>query len=254
MTERIKPVNNTLIIETKNLTKTFTGKEVIKCCNMSVEKGIIYGFLGANGAGKTTIFKLLSGLLKPTMGKVQVLGMDIVSERSSILSEIGTLIETPIFYEHLSATENLKIHLAYMGKEDGDIADILSKVGLNDTGVQPVSTFSLGMRQRLAIARAIIHKPKLLVLDEPINGLDPMGIREMRDLFIKLVKTQGMTLLISSHILTEIEHIADTIGVIVKGTIVREVSMAKVKAEYPSGLEDYFMDIMTGRKENEDTY
>ena len=188
------------------------------------------------------------------MGKVQVLGMDIVSERSSILSEIGTLIETPIFYEHLSATENLKIHLAYMGKEDGDIADILSKVGLNDTGVQPVSTFSLGMRQRLAIARAIIHKPKLLVLDEPINGLDPMGIREMRDLFIKLVKTQGMTLLISSHILTEIEHIADTIGVIVNGTIVREVSMAKVKAEYPSGLEDYFMDIMTGRKENEDTY
>lgn len=146
MTERIKPVNNTLIIETKNLTKNFTGKEVIKCCNMSVEKGIIYGFLGANGAGKTTIFKLLSGLLKPTMGKVQVLGMDIVSERSSILSEIGTLIETPIFYEHLSATENLKIHLAYMGKEDGDIADILSKVGLNDTGVQPVSTFSLGMR------------------------------------------------------------------------------------------------------------
>ena len=179
-------MNNTLIIETKNLTKNFTGKEVIKCCNMSVEKGIIYGFLGANGAGKTTIFKLLSGLLKPTMGKVQVLGMDIVSERSSILSEIGTLIETPIFYEHLSATENLKIHLAYMGKEDGDIADILSKVGLNDTGVQPVSTFSLGMRQRLAIARAIIHKPKLLVLDEPINGLDPMGIREMRDLFIKL--------------------------------------------------------------------
>lgn len=200
--------------------------------------------LGANGAGKTTVFKLLSGLLTPTMGKVLVLGMDVVSERTKLLSEIGTLIETPVFYEHLSATENLKIHLAYMGKEGEDIADILSKVGLDDTGIQPVSTFSLGMRQRLAIARAIVHKPKLLILDEPINGLDPMGIREMRDLFLNLVKIQGMTLLISSHILTEIEHIADTIGVVVKGTIVKELSLAKVKAEYSSGLEDYFMDIM----------
>ena len=245
---------NNLIIETKKLTKTFHGKEVIKCCNMGVEEGTVYGFLGANGAGKTTVFKLLSGLLTPTMGKALVLGMDVVSERTKLLSEIGTLIETPVFYEHLSATENLKIHLAHMGKEGEDIADILSKVGLDDTGIQPVSTFSLGMRQRLAIARAIVHKPKLLILDEPINGLDPMGIREMRDLFLNLVKIQGMTLLISSHILTEIEHIADTIGVIVKGTIVKELSLAKVKAEYPSGLEDYFMDIMAGRKENENTY
>lgn len=245
---------NNLIIETKKLTKTFRGKEVIKCCNMSVEEGTVYGFLGANGAGKTTVFKLLSGLLTPTIGKALVLGMDVVSERTKLLSEIGTLIETPVFYEHLSATENLKIHLAYMGKEGEDIADILSKVGLDDTGIQLVSTFSLGMRQRLAIARAIVHKPKLLILDEPINGLDPMGIREMRDLFLNLVKIQGMTLLISSHILTEIEHIADTIGVIVKGTIVKELSLAKVKAEYPSGLEDYFMDIMAGRKENENTY
>ena len=245
---------NNLIIETKKLTKTFHGKEVIKCCNMSVEEGTVYGFLGANGAGKTTVFKLLSGLLTPTIGKALVLGMDVVSERTKLLSEIGTLIETPVFYEHLSATENLKIHLAYMGKEGEDIADILSKVGLDDTGIQPVSTFSLGMRQRLAIARAIVHKPKLLILDEPINGLDPMGIREMRDLFLNLVKIQGMTLLISSHILTEIEHIADTIGVIAKGTIVKELSLAKVKAEYPSGLEDYFMDIMAGMKENENTY
>ena len=189
------------------------------------------------------------------MGKAHVLGKDVTLERSSILSEIGTLIETPIFYEHLSAAENLQIHLEYMGKESGDITDILSKVGLDDTGIQPVSKFSLGMRQRLAIARAIIHKPQLLILDEPINGLDPMGIREMRDLFVNLAKTEGMTLLISSHILTEVEHIADIVGVIVNGTIIREVPMAKVKAEYPSGLEDYFMDIMTGRKEdNENTY
>lgn len=240
--------DNTLVIETKNLTKTFLGKEVIKNCNMTVKKGTIYGFLGTNGAGKTTIFKLLSGLLTPTMGTVRVLGMDIVLERYKILSEIGSLIDTPIFYEHLSATENLKLHLSYMGRENGDIAGILSTVGLENVGTQPVSTFSMGMRQRLAIARAIVHQPKLLILDEPINGLDPIGIREMRDLFLNLVKTNKMTLLISSHILTEIEHIADTIGVIVNGTIVKEVSMAKIKADYPSGLEDYFMAIMTGRK------
>ena len=246
-------MNKSLAVQTKKLTKVFPGNEAVKNCNMNVERGTIYGHLGPNGAGKTTLFKIISGLLTPTMGNAQVLGKDIVSERDIILSKIGTIIETPIFYEHLSAAGNLGIHLAYMKKKPGDIDAVLSKVGLSNTGVQPVSKFSLGMRQRLAIARAIIHKPELLILDEPINGLDPMGIREMRDFFIALVKEQNMTLLISSHILTEIEHIADTIGIIKDGTIVREVSMAELKSESPSGLEDYFMDIMTGRKENENT-
>ena len=246
-------MNKSLAVQTKKLTKVFPGNEAVKNCNMNVVGGTIYGLLGPNGAGKTTLFKIISGLLTPTMGNAQVLGKDIVSERDIILSKIGTIIEPPIFYEHLSAAGNLGIHLAYMKKKPGDIDAVLSKVGLSNTGVQPVSKFSLGMRQRLAIARAIIHKPELLILDEPINGLDPMGIREMRDLFIALVKEQNMTLLISSHILTEIEHIADTIGIIKDGTIVREVSMAELKSESPSGLEDYFMDIMTGRKENENT-
>ena len=246
-------MNKSLAVQTKKLTKVFPGNEAVKNCNMNVERGTIYGLLGPNGAGKTTLFKIISGLLTPTMGNAQVLGKDIVSERDIILSKIGTIIEPPIFYEHLSAAGNLGIHLAYMKKKPGDIDAVLSKVGLSNTGVQPVSKFSLGMRQRLAIARAIIHKPELLILDEPINGLDPMGIRELRDLFIALVKEQNMTLLISSHILTEIEHIADTIGIIKDGTIVREVSMAELKSESPSGLEDYFMDIMTGRKENENT-
>lgn len=246
-------MNKSLAVQTKKLTKVFPGNEAVKNCNMNVERGTIYGLLGPNGAGKTTLFKIISGLLTPTMGNAQVLGKDIVSERDIILSKIGTIIEPPIFYEHLSAAGNLGIHLAYMKKKPGDIDAVLSKVGLSNTGVQPVSKFSLGMRQRLAIARAIIHKPELLILDEPINGLDPMGIREMRDFFIALVKEQNMTLLISSHILTEIEHIADTIGIIKDGTIVREVSMAELKSESPSGLEDYFMDIMTGRKENKNT-
>lgn len=243
-------MNNILSVKIENLTKAFDGNEVIRNCNMNVRQGTIYGFLGANGAGKTTVFKILSGLLTPTMGNVKVIGMDVTSQRSGILRNIGTLIETPIFYEHLSATDNLEIHLAYMGVDDADITSVLSKVGLNNTGIQPVSKFSLGMRQRLAIARAIIHKPKLLILDEPINGLDPMGIREMRELFLDLVQNQDMTLLISSHILAEIEHIADTIGVIVNGTVIREVSLTEVKAECPAGLEDYFMDIMAGRERN----
>lgn len=246
-------MNKSLAVQTKKLTKVFPGNEAVKNCSINVERGTIYGLLGPNGAGKTTLFKIISGLLTPTMGNAQVLGKDIVSERDIILSEIGTIIETPIFYEHLSAAKNLGIHLAYMKKKPEDIDTVLSKVGLSNTGVQPVSKFSLGMRQRLAIARAIIHKPQLLILDEPINELDPMGIREMRDFFIALVKEQNMTLLISSHILTEIEHIADTIGIIKDGTIVREVSMAKLKSESPSGLEDYFMDIMTGRIESENT-
>ncbi|MGG3928545.1 ATP-binding cassette domain-containing protein [Metabacillus fastidiosus] len=244
-------MNNISAVKVENLTKTFDGNEVIKNCNMNVQKGTIYGFLGVNGAGKTTVFKMLSGLLTPTMGNAQVLEMDVMSQRSEILRNIGTIIENPIFYEHLSATENLEIHLAYMEADDTDIDSVLAKVGLNNTGKQPVSKFSLGMLQRLAIARAIIHKPKLLILDEPINGLDPIGIREMRELFLDLVKNQDMTLLISSHILSEIEHIADTIGVIVNGTVIREVSLAKVKAEYPNGLEDYFIDIMTGGISND---
>ena len=239
-------MKHNLAVETDNLTKTFDKKEVIRACNIHVEKGSIYGFLGANGAGKTTVFKLLSGLLIPTMGKIQILGLDIGKQRNEILSEIGTLIETPVFYEHLSAEENLQIHLSYMGKEGKDCVSALQKVGLNNTGTLPVSKFSLGMRQRLAIARAIVHEPELLILDEPINGLDPMGIREMRELFLQLKNEQGMTILVSSHILSEIEHIADTIGVIVNGTVVEEVSLSAIENQFPNGLEDYFYNSMSG--------
>ena len=238
---------NELVIETNNLTKIFDGKEVISDCHMSVERGTIYGFLGANGAGKTTVFKLLSGLLKPTMGQMKILGKDSAGHFPGMLSEIGLLIETPIFFENLSASDNLAIHLTYMGKDKTGIADALERVGLVNTGHQPVSSFSLGMRQRLAIARAFIHDPQLLFLDEPINGLDPMGIKEMRKLFKEPVREKGMTCVISSHILSEIEHIADKIGVIAKGKIIKEVSMAEVKAAYPLGLEDYFMVLMGGQ-------
>lgn len=242
-------MNSAMAVRTESLIKTFSGIEAIKGCNINVPKGCIYGLLGANGAGKTTIFKLLMGFLTPTAGNAEVLDMDVTAHRNEILKSIGSIIEVPIFYEHLSAQENLEIHLAYMDVQGLDISAVLDMVGLKSTNNQPVSKFSLGMRQRLGIARALIHKPKLLILDEPINGLDPMGIREMRELFIRL-KNEGMTILISSHILSEIEHVADIIGVIVNGTIVEEVSLSVVKERFPSGLEDYFFNIMSGGNRN----
>lgn len=183
-------MSNELAISTKQLTKTFNGKEVIRGCNISVEKGTIYGFIGKNGAGKTTIIKTLLGLLKPTTGEVTVLGFNPVKNNLEVLRHTGSLVETPIFYEHLSAASNLQIHLEYMGMDNTNIEDVLNMVGLVNAGAQPVSSFSLGMRQRLGIARALVHKPELLILDEPINGLDPVGIKEMRELFFMPCKTE----------------------------------------------------------------
>lgn len=235
-----------IVISASNLTKIFWGKEVIRNCTFSVERGSIYGFLGRNGAGKTTVLKLLLGLLKPSTGTASVLGLDSVRDNEAILRRTGSLIETPIFYEHLSAADNLRLHLAYMGIEDTDVEPMLCRVGLPGTGSQPVSAFSLGMRQRLAIARAIIHRPEVLILDEPVNGLDPVGMKEMRILFRRLVQEEEMTILMSSHLLSEIEQIADRVGVIVDGTIVREAEMAGLCKQHPSDLEDYFISLIQG--------
>lgn len=236
--------NNTLV-RVQDLVKTFHGKEIISHCNMNVQKGTIYGFLGQNGAGKTTVLKLLMGLLHATSGRIEIDGVHAQNNPQRILRTIGSIIETPMFYEHMTAAQNLEIHLSYMNLPHNDIDETLHSVGLN-SAQQPVSEFSLGMRQRLGIARAMIHKPKLLLLDEPINGLDPMGIREMRELFISLVHDRGMTMIISSHILGEIEHMADTIGVIVNGNIIQEVALSTIKEKYPNGLEDYFFTVMNG--------
>lgn len=234
----------------RGIVKTFNGKEVIKSCNMNVREGKIYGFLGPNGAGKTTIFKMLTGLLNPSMGEAKVFGFDVVKDRINVQKITGSIIEVPLFYEHLSAKENIQIHLDYMGVDNKDIEQLLKKVGLPNTSNQPVSEFSLGMRQRLGLARALSHNPRLLVLDEPINGLDPIGIREIRELFLSLAKNDNVTILISSHILSEIENIADMIGVIANGVVLEEVSLGSICDKFPKGLEDYFMNIMKGEQRN----
>lgn len=237
---------NEKILKVRNVAKAFDGREMIHGMNLSVEHGMIYGLLGVNGAGKTTTFKMITGLLRPDSGEIIFSGTSVSGQDKEFLREMGILIETPVFYEHLSARENLELHLQYMGCGVDKIEEVLNRAGLQNTGRQPVSKFSLGMRQRLAIARAISHGPKLLVLDEPVNGLDPVGIRQMRELFLSLAGESGMVLLISSHILSEIEHVADWVGVLADGSIAKEVSMAQVRKDCPEGLEDYFFNIMRG--------
>ncbi len=236
-------------IISNDIMKSYNGKEVLKNCTMMVKKGQIYGFLGPNGAGKTTAFKVLTGLITPSAGEAKIMGLDVIKNKIEIQRIIGSIIETPLFYNHLSARDNIKIHLEYMGIYKKDIEGLLKIVGLPNAGEKSVNQFSLGMKQRLGIARALSHSPQILILDEPINGLDPMGIIEMRKLLISLSKECGVTILISSHILSEIEHIADVIGVIVEGTVVKEVSMLNIKDSYPNGLEEYFLSIIKGGKE-----
>lgn len=237
---------NEKILQMRNVAKVFDGREMIHGMNLSVEHGMIYGLLGVNGAGKTTTFKMITGLLRPDSGEIIFSGTSVSGQDRGFLREMGILIETPVFYEHLSAKENLELHLQYMGCGVDKIEEALNRAGLQNTGRQPVSKFSLGMRQRLAIARAISHGPKLLVLDEPVNGLDPVGIRQMRELFLSLARESGMTLLISSHILSEIEHVADRVGVLADGSIAKEVSIEQVRKDCPEDLEDYFFNIMNG--------
>lgn len=239
-------MNTQKVIQVNNLTKCFGEKEVLRDCSMTLSRGTIYGLLGMNGAGKTTLFKLLTGLLCPDYGSIEILGSDMLKERDKMLARIGSLIEAPVFYEHLSAHKNLELHLSYMGTAGMGAEKALQMVGLTGIGEKAVSAFSLGMRQRLGIARAIVHEPELLVLDEPINGLDPMGIRQMRELFVNLVREKKTTILFSSHILSETEHIADTVGVLSGGKIVDEADLKELKERKQGSLEDYFFTLMTG--------
>ena len=239
-------MNTQKVIQVNNLTKCFGEKEVLRDCSMTLSRGTIYGLLGMNGAGKTTLFKLLTGLLCPDYGSIEILGSDMLKERDKMLARIGSLIEAPVYYEHLSARKNLELHLSYMDTAGMGAEKALQMVGLTGIGEKAVSAFSLGMRQRLGIARAIVHEPELLVLDEPINGLDPMGIKQMRELFVNLVKEKKTTILFSSHILSETEHIADTVGVLSGGKIVDEADLKELKERKQGRLEDYFFTLMTG--------
>ena len=226
------------IVRTNRLTKVFQEQEVVSNISMNIKKGEVYGFLGPNGAGKTTVMKMMTNLVKPTSGEIEVFGEKLTPDSYRLLGRMGTIIEYPVFYDKLTARENLELHCEYMGYYNKKAIDeALELVNLIDTGKKKVKTFSLGMKQRLGIARAITTKPELLIFDEAINGLDPLGIKELRDVFRMLCKEYGTTLLISSHILGEIEQIADTIGVIQGGRLLREITMDDIRGETTNYIE-----------------
>ncbi len=233
-------------IEVHDLCKVIDNQFILSNVNMKVKKGEIYGFLGANGAGKTTFMKVLFHILKPTSGTINLLGEQELDSSNKVFSRIGSIIEIPVFYQNLTARQNLELHCDYMGiNYKANIENSLQMAGVSNTGDKKVKNFSLGMKQRLAIARAILTNPEILILDEPINGLDPKGISDIRELLIKINKEQGTTILISSHILSEMEKIAHTIGIINNGIIVEELSMNDIRAKNIN-LEEYYLKLLKG--------
>lgn len=223
------------LLRTENLTKKFKNQVAVQNISMNVPENSVYGLLGPNGAGKSTTLKMIAGILKPTRGRI------IFNKhpwKRSDLSNIGALIETPPLYGNLTARENLKVRTELLNISDGRIDEVLEISGLTGTGKKRAGQFSMGMKQRLGIAIALLNNPKLLILDEPTNGLDPVGIEELRNLIRQFPK-QGMTVILSSHILSEVEQIADYIGIICNGKLEYEAPENK---EY--NLEALFMDIV----------
>jgi ABC-2 type transport system ATP-binding protein len=219
----------TCILETHNLSKSVDNREIISNVNIHVNKGEIYGFLGPNGAGKTSIMKMITNLWKPTSGTIEIFGETLMPKSYNVLKRMSSIIEFPNFFSALSGKDNLDLHCEYMGFYSPDSVEQalhLLELPVNDS--KPVRNYSLGMKQRLGIARAILTKPELLVLDEPMNGLDPSGMKQIRDLLKMLCKEYGITILISSHLLSEVESIADTIGIIQQGKMLNEISMADI--------------------------
>jgi lantibiotic transport system ATP-binding protein len=217
------------IVETKKLTKRFGKEYAVADLEMKIPRGEIYGFLGPNGAGKTTTIRMLLGLMKPTAGSVQVFGKDLRKDRINILNKVGSLVENPSYYPHLTANENLEALRKIYGVPKTRIAEVLETVRLSDVGNKKVKGFSLGMKQRLGIAASLLNSPELLILDEPTNGLDPSGIIEIRNLIKRLPKEYGMTILISSHLLSEIDQIATTVGIVSKGKMIFQDSIETMR-------------------------
>ncbi len=217
------------IMETVGLRKSYKGNVVVNDVNIHVPKGAIYGFVGPNGAGKSTVMKMILNLIQPEAGEVQLFGEKVTDQSYEVFKRVGSIIENPYFYEKMTARQNLELHCDYMGFPNKErIDEVLQMVDLQNVEGKQIRHYSLGMKQRLAIARAILAKPEFLILDEPINALDPEGIREMRNLFQRLNQEDETTIFISSHILSEVDLIADTIGIIQHGNLLAELSIEEI--------------------------
>lgn len=219
------------IIELKNLKKVYKDTTTVDLKKLTVREGEIYGFLGPNGAGKTTTMKMILSLVEPTLGEILVNGQNI-KENNDYLNQIGSMIEEPSYYPNLTGYENLLVFQKMVGFDEDNIWPTLKLVGLAEDKNRKklVKAYSLGMKQRLALAFALVKKPQILLLDEPTNGLDPAGIHEIRELIVKLAKEEGLTVFISSHILSEIEQIADRVGIINHGCLVYEGEIREIKS------------------------
>ncbi len=216
-------------LQTFDLSHRFARQDVLRGINMQVPAGSIYGFLGPNGAGKTTTLRLILGLLRRQRGEIRIFGKRFDDDRLGILGSVGSLIESPSLYDHLSAVENLRLLQLIHRCPESRIGEVLELVGLGGTGKKRAKQFSLGMRQRLSIAAALLHRPSLIILDEPTNGLDPSGIIEIRNLLIELNRSQGCTILVSSHLLSEVERVATHVGILGKGTLLFQGPMDELR-------------------------
>ena len=211
------------VIRTYDLTKQYKKLTAVDGINFSVAQGEVFGFLGPNGAGKTTTIAMLLGLVRPTAGSAEVLGHDIRRDLSAALRRVGAIVETPAFYPYMTGIDNLRIFARIMGGEvEGHIPEILERVGLSGRGVDRVGTYSMGMRQRLGLASALLGDPDLLILDEPTNGLDPAGMQEMRIFIRRLAEEEGKTVFLSSHLLHEVEQVCDRVLILNKGQVIAQ--------------------------------
>ena len=224
------------VVTTCGLTYRYGETAVVSGIDLAVPRGSVYGFVGPNGAGKTTTIKLLLGLLTPSGGSVELLGEPVNGRRSAALARVGALVESPALYPHLTAEENLRLDQLARGVPRANVERALAAVGLAGEGKKLVRRFSLGMKQRLGLALALLHAPSLLVLDEPSNGLDPAGVRELRETIRRLAAEEGITVLVSSHILAELESVATWIGVLARGRLRFQGPLEELKGTQPGLL------------------
>ncbi len=231
------------ILTIDNLSKSYKDNQVLNKINLHIKVGTVYGFLGPNGAGKSTTIRIILGLIEKYTGDVKIFGYDLKKHRIEILNRIGALVELPSYYDNLSAYENLKIGAIMKNVAYSRIDEVLKIVDLYDNKNKKAGKFSIGMKQRLGIAQALINNPDLLILDEPTNGLDPIGIKKMRNLIISLAKNHNKTVFVSSHLLNEMELMVDDVGIIDKGNLLYEGSLKNLKDKYPNltSLEDIFV-------------
>ncbi|KKO52532.1 bacitracin ABC transporter ATP-binding protein [Paenibacillus sp. DMB20] len=225
-----------LVIQTKGLYKLYRKRAAVENVNLEIARGDIYGFLGPNGAGKTTTIRMLLGLVKPTRGSIHLFGKDLTKEKMNILRRTGSLVEYPSYYGHLTAVENLEALRRIIGVPKSRIAEVLDIVSLTKEAKRPVKGYSLGMKQRLGIAAALLGNPELLILDEPTNGLDPSGIHEIRELIKNMPKQHGITVLVSSHLLSEVEQMAGKVGIIREGQLVFQDTIDRLVSQSSGGF------------------